>query len=211
MSLEVNKQIPDPKFGLVILAGGRSSRFGADKVMLKFEGRTFLETLIHRFQPLQIPIVVAGKQPENFPDNLDSVAFVEDQQPDCGPLEGIRNGLALLEPLVEFAFVTSCDAPLVRADVARFLVSQIGSFQAVVPRSELNVYGMTAIYRTDVHALIESRISANQFRVRDFAGSLRTKFIDVEELRHVDPRLDSLINVNTPEEYRLLLEMPRAN
>ena len=134
------------------------------------------------------------------------VIFVKDQQTDVGPLEGIRVGLKELGPAVEFAFVTGCDAPLIEPRLIAHLFELIESHQAVVPVLGDRVFGMTAIYRTDIAEELQTLINQKQHRVQDLARHFDTLHVDLESLKEYDPGLDSFININSREDYARLLK-----
>jgi molybdopterin-guanine dinucleotide biosynthesis protein A len=133
------------------------------------------------------------------------VLFDRDEQLDKGPLEGIRVGLKRLSGSTKYAFVTSCDVPLLKTALVRHLHKLIENHDAVVPRIEDRVFGMTAIYRTDLHERIAQRISANQLRVSDLADAFDSFSPGAELLKATDPDLDSMTNINSAIDYQKLL------
>jgi molybdenum cofactor guanylyltransferase len=210
--------------GTAILSGGKSQRMGRPKSQLDFHGETFLATLIRRFKTANYSVVVVGAADADSQMGLDPayqplrpsmvssresaqpfVRFAQDEKAGLGPLEGLRIGLAELQPFFEFAFVTACDCPLLKLEIIEFMLTRVGSFQAVVPRKDGQVYGLTAIYRTDICSFIEQQLETGQRSVKGLVENLDTKYIEAEELRIVDPNLDSLLNVNSPDDYRLIL------
>jgi molybdenum cofactor guanylyltransferase len=198
------------RLGGIILAGGKSRRMGTDKAELRLNGLTFVEHLVSRFRSMGLPLVIVGSSKAAC--KLDQMAsaharilLANDQRTDAGPLEGIRVGLSELEKFAEFGFVISCDSPLMKLEVAEYLLNKIGSSQASVPRSKTEIYGTTAVYRTDIHRLIEQELSEGNHSVKYMLSRLDAQFVDVDELRAVDPKLVTLININTPQEYQAAL------
>ena len=192
--------------GAVVLCGGESSRLGVDKAGLLFNGQTFLHCIVEKIATVTDTIVLVGKEQSEATRQLPcKVIFRRDQRTDRGPLEGIRVGLARLAESVEYAFVTSCDVPLLNPALIRQLFQQIGDAPAIVPVDGKRVFGMTAIYRTDLHASIDQRIEAGQLRVSDLADAFGARKIQVQTLASSDPNLDSLTNVNSAKDYLDLL------
>lgn len=196
------------ELGIVILCGGQSTRLGIDKASLKIGRTTFIEQLAHRLARLSSRVLLVGlKHPNQY--NLPPEAEVlQDQYPGRGPLEGIRVGLSTLanaSDAKEFAFVTSCDVPLLRLELVEFLYGNIGSAPAIVPVENERVFGMTAIYRTDLHQAIDARIARGELRVSDLATALQANIVPVADLLPVDAALDSLTNINSAEDYLALL------
>lgn len=198
------------QLGGIILAGGKSSRMGVDKAALRLQGSTFVQQLTSHFQLAGLPVVIvegfqAALKNDEANNGADSIFFARDRRPDAGPLEGIRVGLEKLAAFAEFGFVISCDSPLLKIEVVEYLMSRIGSSEAIAPRSGSEIFGTTAIYRTDLHARFDHELAQGNHSVKYVLNHLNVVYVDAEELRVVDPQLVSLININTPEEYERVL------
>ena len=189
-----------------MLCGGQSSRLGFDKQELMFGGKTFLETIVSAIQPVVRRILLVGNVNADRHRLPDSVSITQDQRLGKGPLEGIRVGLEDLSSDCEYAFVSSCDVPLLTGDLVEFLFARIGDADAIVPTKGPRQYGMTAIYRTQLHAAVDQRIQQHKLRVCNLAEGFQVTNIDAEELRVVDPELDTLTNINSAEDYFRLLK-----
>ena len=171
--VQANSNDPISRLGAVVLCGGKSTRLGIDKTRLDFKGRTFLEQVVDQVGQVCRPVVVVGNTDLSFHRIADDVLLARDEAVDKGPLEGIRVGLKRLANSAasdnaagcEFAFVTSCDVPLLQPQLIRFLFEQLERHPAIVPVQGDRVFGMTAIYRTDQHVEIDDRIKSNQLRV----------------------------------------------
>lgn len=199
-SAEVN-----PDLGAVILCGGKSTRLGLDKTQLRFRDNTFLEQVVSRVSSVCSHVVLVGDT-DFSKHKLPDVLFASDQQKDAGPLEGIRVGLKTLAPLTKHAFVTSCDVPLLNPELIQFLFEKIGTANAIVPFQGERIFGMTAIYKTELHSKVATRIQQGLLRVSDLSGAFSAIRVEADELRQVDPELDSMTNVNSAEDYFRLLE-----
>ena len=77
------------RLGAAILAGGRSSRMGMDKALIKYRDRTLLDRLLEEFSAFPELIVSFGeKRPQVvLPEG---VKEVRDRQCGIGPIEGLR-------------------------------------------------------------------------------------------------------------------------
>ncbi|MDB2687010.1 molybdenum cofactor guanylyltransferase [Mariniblastus sp.] len=195
-----------PSLGAVVLCGGKSSRLGVDKQELVFAGKTFLETIVAALAPVTQKIVLVGNVDPDRHQLPDSVTVTQDKIDNKGPLEGIRVGLKSLANDCEYAFVSSCDVPLLTGAVVEFLFAQLDFRDAIVPTKGERRYGMTAIYRTRLHTAIAQRIEQNLLRVCDLADGFDVVNLDAETLRLVDPELDTLTNINSATDYFRLLE-----
>ena len=92
-------------------------------------------------------------------------------------------------------------APAVVARLLSIANSVDDDIEAIIPRSEQRVFGMTAMYRTDTHSKVDALIERNQLKVSGLASELKSKMIDIDILRQVDSQLDSVRNLNLPSQY----------
>lgn len=189
------------ELGGLILAGGHSRRMGQDKAHLPLGSETMLTRVVRRVAQVCRPVVIVTAASQTLPAGLDA-EHVHDQFADRGPLEGLRQGLAALSHRCSRAFVASCDVPLIRPDVICLLSDQLGTHDVCLPRVAGREHPLTAVYRTDLHEVLDRRIAAGQLRLLDLLKELDVHWPTEESLRAVDPGLDSLRNINTPEDYR---------
>lgn len=189
------------RLGGVILCGGRSTRMGQSKAMLPFGSSTMLECVVERLSEVTHEIVAVAARDQELPPLPSYCKVVRDEQPDRGPLEGLRIGLRSLRHHCEIAFVTACDTPLLLSGVVTQLASHLGTANAVVPIHKSRLHPLTAIYRPSLADLAEQQLRRNQQRLIDFVHSAEARILDAEELRIADPLLNSLRNLNTADEY----------
>ena len=79
----------------IVLAGGRSTRFGSDKLAEPFEGSTVLGTVIDVLSTLVDGVLVAGSDlPRDVTAADVPVALVRDPEPFAGPLAALAHVLA---------------------------------------------------------------------------------------------------------------------
>ncbi len=80
---------PLPVSGYV-LAGGRSSRMGQDKALLKLAGKPLVEHAVIKLQRICSQVAVLSSNPEM----QQFAPVVRDLHPDCGPMSGLEAALA---------------------------------------------------------------------------------------------------------------------
>ena len=99
-----------------VLAGGRSSRMGADKALVQLGGRPLVAHALGILREAGLTVSIAGGQPA-----LAAFApLVEDRQPGLGPLSGICSALASTS--AQWAVFTSVDLPLAPASLVACLL-----------------------------------------------------------------------------------------
>lgn len=92
--------------GVILLAGGRSTRMGADKAQVRVNGRRLVDIALATL-PDGAPRVVVS--PVDL--GLDGVPTVSEDPPYGGPVAGIAAGFAELPETIDFVSVLAVDAP----------------------------------------------------------------------------------------------------
>jgi len=95
----------------VVLAGGRSSRFGSDKAEARLFGRTLLEHALEALRPQCEAVAVVGRETALAPSLADWPG------PDEGPLGGLAGALRYARGVFYQLLTVSIDAPLLPADL----------------------------------------------------------------------------------------------
>ena len=123
---------PADRVGAIVLAGGRSSRFGRDKLAEPVDGRPMLDLAIDAVRGLTSDVIVVVA-PDDARDVPADVRVVRDARPFDGPLAGLATGLAAVDPATEWVLVVGGDMPaLVPAVLARLLDALDGHEVAVL-------------------------------------------------------------------------------
>lgn len=193
--------------GGVVLCGGQSRRMGRNKATLPFGDEVMLIRVLRLLGRAVRPLVVVAASGQKLPDLPAGTLLVYDREPDRGPLEGLFGGLSALRPLVEAAYVTACDVPLLQPALVRYLIAQLGSHDVVVPVEGTFYHPLAAVYRTHVVDQIATLLAHDQLRPRELFEHVSTHRLDVEALRAVDPQLQSLMNLNRPGDYEQALRV----
>ena len=180
---------------------------GRAKATLPFGSETMLARVARLLAEAVEPIVVVGAPGQALPPLPSSIRIVRDRRPDRGPLEGLAVGLqTLCEEGLEAVFATSCDVPLLKpAFVRRTLELSAGS-ELAVPHVAGYDHPLSAVYGASVLPPIEALLAADRLRPAFLFELVRTRRVAAEELVDVDPQLESLENVNGPEDYAAALK-----
>lgn len=202
----LNGKAADSCAGGIVLCGGRSRRMGATKANLPFAGETMLARVVRLLLESVAPVVVVRGPEQDLGPLPPVVNVVCDRQPNRGPLEGLAVGLAALAGRADAAFVTACDTPLLKPALVRRMLSLAAGFEAAVPCVGERAEPLAAVYSVSVLPKVEALLAADRLRPIYLLESVHAKRVDANVLRDVDPRLDSLRSVNTPEQYRWALD-----
>lgn len=204
MALTLPK-IDSARTAAIVLCGGQSSRMGCPKGLLPFGPELLLQRMVRIVREVTPTIVVVAAEGQGLPPLEGEVIVARDLRPARGPLEGLAAGLAALPPEIEAAYATGCDTPLLRADWVRQMFAELGDFEIAVPRDNRFYHPLAAVYRRAVLPRIEKLLGENRLRPFFLFEEAKTREVPVEELRGVDPQLESLENLNHLEDYEAAL------
>ena len=111
----------------IVLAGGRSSRFGSDKLVAELDGRPLLHHALEAVATVAAQIVVVaapGIEPSIPVDLASRVRVVHDPEPFGGPLVGLMAALSVVERSI--VLVVGGDMPQLVPAVLSRLVATVG-------------------------------------------------------------------------------------
>ena len=184
----------------LILAGGRSSRFGSDKASAMLLGRPLLQWAVSALEPVCEALVIVKALSQQLPALKTTVptTVVDDEYHEQGPLAGLVTGFGAVK--TELCFARACDAPILSVALVEFLAGMAHDTDVVVPNVEGFMQPLTAIYRPSICRPPFARLVAlGALKIVPAYGGLRTIVISEEEVRRIDPELRSFRNANRPE------------
>lgn len=184
----------------IVLAGGRSSRFGSNKALADWGGRPMAEAAVSALLAVFPKVFVVAKDPGplKFLETA-RVRIVTDAYSEGHPLGGICTGLRALDD--NWAFVAACDMPLIAPALIEVLWEKRMGGDAVVPVWGGRPQTLCAVYAKSALAAMESSISQGRLGIRDSYASMRMRYLDETELAAVDPLGASFWDIDSREEY----------
>jgi molybdopterin-guanine dinucleotide biosynthesis protein A len=189
--------------GAVVICGGMGRRMGGPKALLPFGSESLLERMVRLVGVTCGPIVVVAAEGQSIPALPDSVRVVTDRVADRGPLQALQTGLEAHDSDVDLVYVTATDAPFLAAGWISRLVEIIGSADIAIPVVDGRSYPLNALYRRlKALSVIDSQLDHDVLRLKSILPLLDVREVGADDLRAVDPNLSTLINLNTPDDYR---------
>jgi molybdopterin-guanine dinucleotide biosynthesis protein A len=196
-----------PDVTLAILAGGQGRRLsGVPKGLLAVAGRTVLERLLSQ-APRFGDVLLVANVPEPYAHF--GLRTVADTVPGKGAPGGVH--AALVAARTPWVVAVACDMPFVSPEALRVL---LGARDEAVDAVCFEVAGrlepLLAAYRTALAAGWGASLEEDP-SLRQLLSRARARLLPEEALRMVDPKLRSLVNVNTPEDLaRHGVTLPRG-
>lgn len=177
----------------VVLAGGKSSRFGQDKALARYNGATLLERAVDLLDLMNLKPVVVTRRGAEYSLNRGTVIY--DKLHDLGPLGGIYTAMTVFKDTP--FFVLTCDMPALDASV---LIPLLKAYQKNPQlthyRTSAQVYQpFPGIYVPELLPRLSARIVIGRLGVQDFIRSVsRVNAVAYDGAPGV------FMNVNFPED-----------
>ncbi len=188
----------------LLLAGGRSRRFGADKALAHYCGTPLMDAVAERFAGLAAFAVSARAQSsvERHAHERGLPTVHDRPEAPAGPLAGVWAGLHWANDLgLPLLATAPCDAPLLPRDLFPRLLASIGTAPAVYARTAHSAHPLCAVWRVDLLASMTALLRGGQHpSVRGLLEEL-----DAAAARFEDER--AFLNANTPA---VLVDLERA-
>jgi len=181
-----------------VLAGGRSSRMGADKAFLQFEGQALLTRALNLLRLLSPDVRIVGPANKFAPHG----PVIEDVYPNRGPLAGIHTALSASK--AELNLILAIDLPFLNEALLRFIVEQARLTDAVVtvPRIAGGFQPLCAVYRRAFAPLAQAALEAGRNKIDALFAVTTTRILEEDELRRFAFTPAMFDNLNTPEDLR---------
>jgi molybdopterin-guanine dinucleotide biosynthesis protein A len=174
---------------------------GVAKATLPFGDELMIQRVVRLLGREVDPIVVVTSSAQQLPPLPEGVLRTEDRRPGRGPLEGLYAGLSALAPHAEAAFAASCDVPLLKPAFVRRMIAQLDAFDVAVPTDGEFHHPLAAVYRVRILPQIADLLDADRLRPVFLYDRVTTRRVPVAQLRAVDAELETLTNLNRPEDY----------
>jgi len=200
------------KISGIILAGGKSSRFGVDKALHRVSsGKLLIEFVIEALFEFCDEIIVAGLD-SPFLHSFDKVRIVRDEPGVEGPFAGIMPALHLAKN--DVCAVVGCDMPFASPHLFIRLASVLKGVGALicVPEKNGNIEPLHAVYSRKVLPMLIDFVGRGGRSLTEFIKWCRDNVEDPVQKksiifyrygpkRYTDSSCDPFFNINTMGEF----------
>jgi len=189
----------------IILAGGKSARFGQDKVLEKIGNTSLLEQVISRTDPLSKEIIIVTAKERTFAElaNHPKVKTYTDIFPGQGSLGGIYTGLVKSKSF--YNLVVAADMPFLNESLLRYMIKVADGYDYTLPKIDNWYEPLHAIYSKNCIGPINSILEQGKKVIVELFKYVKVRYVEAEEIGRFDPQHLSFFNINTRE------DMEKAN
>lgn len=177
-----------------VLAGGRSSRFGLDKALASWRGKTLLEHALAGLEGCAERFVVGGSAIEY---GFAGVPVHPDPEPHQGSLFGLARALEIaVQPRVA---VTACDMPRLSGAYWTFLAGLEPADVVIPENANAQLEPLAAIYAKTCLSSVRDAIEESELKMTGWLERVSVRvvpWVDVESrfgsdvFRNVNTRAD---------------------
>lgn len=184
----------------IVLAGGKSIRFGHDKVLEKIGKTSLIEQVVFKVDSLSKNIIIVTAKERSFAQlaNHPKIKIASDIFPGQGSLGGIYTGLVKSDSF--YNLVVAADMPFLNEKLLRYMIEVSDGFDFVLPHINNWYEPLHAIYSKNCITPIKSILEQGKKVIVELFKYVKVRYVEAEEVDRFDPRHLSFFNVNTREE-----------
>ena len=169
---------------------------GENKAFIEIEGIPIIKRIYDLFEQLFQEVIIVTNQEDLF-SNFKSKIY-SDLIPGKGALGGLYTGI--VSSSFHYSFCVACDMPFIKKSLVEYLIENVGGEDVIVPPTKDGLQPLHAIYSKNCIDPIRRIIEEGKSKIIDVYNLVNIKIVDEKDFLCFDPRRESFINVNTPEE-----------
>lgn len=183
----------------IILAGGKSKRFGTNKAFAQYKGKTFFQCAYDVLKDTADDIIIVGSRSmkNELSHQLQSQIVTDlDDVKGLGPMAGIYTAMSYMKS--PWYFVLPCDMPLISISVVNSLLSQCNpAFDVIVPSIHEKIQPLVGLYNSRTKPVMLKHLQAKMLKMNDFLNEVNVKYVNEHHFEHTD----YFLNVNDLNTY----------
>ena len=190
----------------VVLAGGKSKRFGEDKSQVKLEGKILIDYILSEIIDEFNETLIVANQNINFIQSS-KISLIKDFKEGQGPLGGVLSAMKWIkENKKKYSWISTfpVDTPFFTKKVLKSFYKniKIDEGKLFFIRSKETRHNIFGLWSVDLMDQLESDLLKGDRKVELWANSMGVKTINIE-YQNIDP----FFNINTKEDLEIALNM----
>jgi molybdenum cofactor guanylyltransferase len=192
----------------VILAGGKSTRLGRNKVVEKIGNLSLLERVVSNLAVFNQEIIIVIGHDSSLPQitGYPQLKIIRDIYPGKGSLGGVYTGLVFSKS--QYNLIVGCDMPFLNLDLIRYMLSIAEGADAVVPKILNNVLEpLHTVYSKKCVEKIEILLKQDRLSILELFPLVRVRYVEITEIDRFDKNHLSFFNINTVNDLETCKEL----
>ncbi len=197
----------------IILSGGKSSRMGENKSLLKLGEITVIEHIVKLMQSIFSEVILITNSPSEY--KFLEIPMYEDIYKNRGPIAGIHSGL--INSKTDDNFIISCDIPLITSEIINYLVNVKTNEPITVCKVDGFIQQLAAKYSKSVLPHVSSMLKFNDKEIENHGQNKKKLSVfslinsvgaEIVETSKLDFYKDSaFLNMNRKKDYENILNI----
>ncbi len=187
----------------VVLAGGKSKRFGSDKSQVKLSGKILIDYILEEIIDLYKDILIVTNEPIKFLDS-NKISLTSDIKKDLGPLGGVLSAMKWVKDnRKNYKWISTfpTDTPFFKKEHLNKFYEEIdldksNLFFMKSKNTRHNIFGLWSL---ELYEKLEFALNKGDRKVEIWANEIGVKTIDFEIENNKDP----FFNINTEKDLKI--------
>ena len=184
----------------VVLAGGKSERFGQDKSQVKFRGKLLIDHILSEIIDQFNETLIVTNKPINFMKS-EKIFTIKDFKEDLGPLGGVLSAMKWIRKNnKKYSWISTfpTDTPFFTKNELKLFYEKIkiNEKKLFFVKSQKTVHNIFGLWSIDLINQLEDDLLAGERKVEVWANSVGVSTIEIE-YKSIDP----FFNINTKEDF----------
>ena len=190
----------------VVLAGGKSQRFGQDKSQVKLQNKLLIDYILTEIVDEFRETLIIANEPINFTQSK-NISITKDFKNGLGPLGGVLTAMKWIkDKKKEYEWVSTfpSDTPFFTKKELKYFyenikISESKLFFIKNKETRHNIFGLWSL---DLMDQLESDILRGERKVEVWANSIGVKTVNIDSKKP-----DPFFNINTREDLEIAVKM----
>ena len=189
----------------IVLAGGKSQRFGEDKSQVKLGNKLLIDYILSEIIDEFNEVLVVTNNQINFKESK-KISLIEDFKKDLGPLGGVLTAMKWVKDNnKDYQWISTfpADTPFFKNQILKDFLNKINIDEGKLffiksNNTRHNIFGLWSI---DLMGKLEEDLDKGERKVEVWANSIGVKNINMK-FENKDP----FFNINTKEDLKKAIE-----
>ena len=187
----------------VVLAGGKSKRFGRDKSQVKLGDKILIDYILNEIKDLYKDILIVTNEPIKFLDS-NKISVTSDIKKGLGPLGGVFSAMKWIrDNKKDYKWISTfpIDTPFFKKKhlIKFYKEINLDKSNLFFMKSKNKRHNIFGLWSLGLYEKLESALNRGDRKVELWANEIGVKTIDFEHENNKDP----FFNINTEEELEI--------
>ena len=187
----------------VVLAGGKSKRFGRDKCQVKLGNKILIDYILTEIVDFYKDILIVTNEPIKFLDS-NKISIANDIKKGLGPLGGIFSAMKWVKDnKKDYKWISTfpIDTPFFKKKhlIKFYKEINLDKSNLFFMKSKNKRHNIFGLWSLELYEKLESALNRGDRKVELWANEIGVKTIDFEHENNKDP----FFNINTEEELEI--------